>query len=447
MANGFGMCGLASALPTSPLAPKAPHFAPKAKRVIYLFMNGGMSHLDTFDPKPALIKHNGQPSPGGNPKTERQTGNLMASPFSFQRYGKSGLEVSELFPKVGARIDDVCVMRSIHTDIPNHPPALLMMNTGRNVLGTPSAGSWITYGLGTENQNLPGFVVLCPGRPVTPGAQLWTSSFLPGVYQGTQIQNDAPSLDPEKLIPFLKNPRRDATSQARQIGLLRELNADHMRQNPGDAELEASVQSMEIAYRMQAEAMDAFDLRKEPAQVRERYGASHFAKGCLMARRLAERGVRCVQVYFEAGEPWDHHADIMMHQQHAALADQPIAALLEDLKSSGLLAETLVVLGTEFGRTPTAEISLRQFLQNGRDHDPYGFTVLLAGGGVRGGIAYGGTDELGWHAVDRPVHVHDLHATMLHLLGLDHTKLTYHYSGRDYRLTDVEGTVVGDIIA
>jgi len=453
IANGFGMFGLAqlvgAATPAAagPLAPKQPHFPARAKRVIFLFLNGGVSHVDSFDPKPMLTRHSGEPSPGGNPQTERKTGALMASPFSFKKYGQSGIEVSELFPRIGGMIDDICVLRSMTTDIPNHPPSLLMMGCGRNVIGSPAAGSWITYGLGTENQNLPGFVVLCPGVPVSVGSQMWSSAFLPGVYQGTHINNRQPNPDPEKLIPFLRNPQYGLESQKRQLEFLRAIDEEHSRQRPGDAEMEASIQSMEIAYRMQTEAMDAFDIRKETDATRERYGEGEFARGCLLARRLVERGVRTVQVFYGASEPWDHHADIMQHQALAPGADQPIAALLQDLKASGLLQETLVLIGGEFGRTPTAEISVRQFLQNGRDHDPYGFSMLLAGGGVKGGMTYGATDDLGWRAVEKPMHVHDLHATMLHLLGLDHKRLTYRYSGRDFRLTDVEGNVVTDIIA
>jgi hypothetical protein len=352
-----------------------------------------------------------------------------------------------LFPQLGALMDDVCVIRSMHTDIPNHPPSLLMMNCGRNVLGTPSFGSWITYGLGAENQNLPGYVVLCPGKPSVVGAQLWGSAFLPAIYQGTHIANNEEATDPEKLIPFLRNPALTPAQQNKQLALLRELNETHLRAREGDAELESSIQSMEIAARMQTEAMDAFDIRKESEATRERYGAHNFGRGCLMARRLLERGVRCVQVYYGAQEAWDHHADIMMHQKLAVNADRAIAAFLRDLKASGLLDETLVLIGSEFGRTPTAEISVRQFLQNGRDHNPYGFSMLLAGGGVKGGMIHGATDDFGWYATEKKVHVHDLHATMLHLLGFDHTKLTYHYSGRPFRLTDVEGVVVEDILA
>ena len=448
IANGFGMVGLAKTLQAvSPLAPRQPHYAPKAKQVIFLFLNGGLSHVDSFDPKPALTRYHGKPSPGGNPKTERKTGNLMASPFQFKKYGQSGIEVSELFPNIARRIDDFCVVRSTRTDIPNHPPAMLMMSCGRNVLGSPSMGSWITYGLGTGNQNLPGFVVLCPGRPNAIGAQMWTSAYLPGVFQGVHIQNVPGALTADKLIPFIQNEKTTAADQAVQLKLLRTLNQAHAASRPGDPELDASIESMEMAYRMQAEGTDAFNLNQEPENLRERYGSTNFARGCLIARRLVERGVRVVQVFFEAGDPWDHHADIMLHQKLAPMADQPIGALIDDLKARGLFDETVVFIAGEFGRTPTAEISVRQFLQNGRDHNPYGFTTLLAGGGFKGGCVYGATDEFGWHAVENPVHVHDLHATMLHQLGLDHTRLTYHYSGRDFRLTDVEGNIVRDLLA
>ncbi|MFN0166057.1 MAG: DUF1501 domain-containing protein [Bryobacteraceae bacterium] len=451
VANGFGLFGLSHLLAreagaAAALAPKQPHFTPRAKRVIFLFLNGGLSHVDSFDPKPALEKYHGKPSPIGNLRTERKTGNLMASPFSFRKYGRSGMDISDLFPRVAGHADKLCVIRSMHTDIPNHPPALVMMNCGRNVIGAPSFGSWITYGLGTENRNLPGYVVLCPGKPNAVGSQLWSSQFLPGVFQGTHIQNDERATDPEKLIPFLHSVRSSGDAQRKQVELLQQMNRDHFLERSGDAELEASIQSMEIAYRMQAEATDAFDLRKERPQTLERYGDSNFGRGCLLARRLIERGVRTAQVFFEASDPWDHHADIMMHQRLAAMADPAIAALLSDLESAGLLEETLVLVGSEFGRTPTAEVSVRQFLQNGRDHNPYGFTMFLAGGGVKGGYTHGATDEWGWKAIEKPVHVHDLHATMLHLLGFDHTRLTYHSSGRDFRLTDVEGVVVKEIL-
>lgn len=452
LANGFGTFGLASLLGANaaqagPLTPRAPHFPGTAKRVIFLFMTGGFSHIDSFDPKPALAKFDGQPSPGGNPQTERKTGNLMASPFAFQPRGQSGAEVSELFPEIGKRIDEFAVIRSLHTDIPNHPPAMLMMNCGRNVVGSPSMGSWLTYGLGSENQNLPGFVVLCPGKPSAPGQLLWSNGYLPGAFQGVQVRNTADALAPDELIPFLHNPRLDPAQQQQQLELLRQANQQHLADRPGDPELETSIEAMEVAYRMQSEATDAFDLSQESERTRERYGTWNFARGCLLARRLVERGVRVVQVFFDNGQPWDHHADIFMHQKLAPHADQATAALLDDLKERGLLDDTIVVFAGEFGRTPTAEISVRQFLQNGRDHNPYGFTALVAGGGFKGGQIYGSTDELGWHAVENRMHVHDLHATMLHALGFDHTKLTYRYSGRDFRLTDVEGRVVRELLA
>jgi hypothetical protein len=371
----------------------------------------------------------------------------MASPFPFKQYGKSGIPVSSLFPKLAERfIDDVCVIRSMTTDIPNHPPALLMLNLGRNVPGTPSFGSWVTYGLGTENQNLPGYVVLCPGRPSAVGALLWGSGFLPAAYQGARILNKDGLSDPEKLIQFMRNDSLTATQQSKQLDLLRELNRQHLERRPGDSELEASIQSMEVAYRMQSEALDAFDVRKETPSTQERYGTSQFGRGCLLARRLIERGVRVVQVYYGDAEAWDHHSDIMIHKELAYDTDQAITAFFEDLKSTGMWNDTLVIIGSEFGRTPTSEVSIRQFLQNGRDHNPYGFTMLLAGAGVKGGHIHGATDDFGWFATDKKAHVHDLHATMLHLLGFDHTKLTYQYAGRPFRLTDVEGEVIREIL-
>jgi hypothetical protein len=453
--GGFGMFGLASMMgasaPTTQaglLSPRTPHFPPKVKRVVFLFLNGGLSHVDSFDPKPALAKYNGQPSPIGNPKTERKTGNLMASPFPFKNRGKSGIPVSSLFPKFGEQfIDDVCVIRSMTTDIPNHPPSILMLNCGRNVPGTPSLGAWITYGLGTENQNLPGYVVLCPGRPSPAGAQLWGSAFLPAAYQGTRIMNKQGVTDPEKLIQFMRNSQVSNEQQTRQLSLLRMLNQEHMERKEGAPELEASIQSMEVAYRMQSEAMDAFDVRKESTETQARYGATEFGRGCLLARRLLERGVRVVQVYYGDQESWDHHSDIMIHEQLAYDTDQALTAFFQDLKSTGMFEDTLVLIGSEFGRTPTSEVSVRQFMQNGRDHNPYGYTVLLAGGGVKRGFIHGATDEFGWFAIEGKAHVHDLHATMLHLLGFDHTKLTYQFSGRPFRLTDVEGELIRNILA
>ncbi len=448
MGAGFGMTGLAGTLsadtPTNPLAPKNPHFAAKAKHVIFLFLNGGPSQVDTFDPKPLLQKYSGQPMPTGNLKTERKTGSLLGSPFKFNRYGKSGIEVSEIFPKLGACIDDCCVIRSMYTDIPNHEPSLFMMNCGTRVPGRPSLGSWLTYGLGSENQNLPGFIVLCPGYPIV-GPQLWTSAFLPAIYQGTYIPNSEKT--PDKLIHYIRNTEIKTPEQRRQLDLLAKLNGLGMELEGADPILEANIQTSEIAFRMQAEAPDVFDITKEPEAVRARYGDNDFGRGCLMARRLIEKGVRMVQVYYGNGQPWDNHDDILIHRELANKADAPIAALLQDLKSSGLLDETLVIVGGEFGRTPVVEVSGLIKYQNGRDHNSWGFSTVLAGGGVKAGTTYGATDDFGFKAVDKPVHIHDLHATALHMLGMDHTKLTYRYSGRDFRLTDVAGNVVHDIIS
>jgi hypothetical protein len=455
MGTGLGMAGLAGILhaerpsagheaPLSPLAPKAPHFAPTAKHVIFLFLNGGPSQVDTFDPKPMLQKLSGQPIPSGNLKTERKTGNLLGSPFSFRRCGKSGIEISEIFPKLGDAIDDVCVIRSMYTEIPNHEPSLFLMNCGHRLPGRPSMGSWLTYGLGSENQNLPGYVVLCPGYPIV-GPQLWSSTFLPAIYQGTYIPNSEKT--PDKLIRYIKNPSTPPADQRRALDLLQKLNLLEERRDGEDGQLESSIQAAEIAFKMQSEAPEVFDILKEPEAVRARYGDHDFGRGCLMARRLVEHGVRMVQVYYGNAQPWDNHDDILIHRKLAHDVDGPIAALLADLKASGLLSQTLVVIGGEFGRTPVLEVSGLIKVQNGRDHNSHGFSTLVAGGGIKGGITYGNTDEFGFKAVENPVHIHDLHATLLHALGIDHTRLTYRYSGRDFRLTDVAGNVVHDILA
>ncbi|MCI0622162.1 MAG: DUF1501 domain-containing protein [Acidobacteria bacterium] len=453
--TGFGMVGLASLISqsglaesrpiSSSLAIRPPHMEAKAKRVIFLFLNGGLSQVDTFDPKPALDKYHGQPFPGGNLTTERKTGSLMRSPFTFKKHGQSGIEVSEIFENVGRCIDDICLVRSVQTDVPNHEPSLFMMNCGHIQPGRPSLGSWLVYGLGTENQNLPGYVVLCPGIP-TVGTLLWNSMFLPTVFQGTYINNK--ETDPRKLIAYLRNEQLDRTQQRKQLDLLFQLNQMQLEQlQEKDAQLEGRIQSMEVAFRMQTEAAEVFDIGKESLAVRERYGDGDFARGCLTALRLVERGVRIVQVYFGSGQPWDNHEDILIHRKLAAQSDRPMAALLQDLKARGLLDETLVICGSEFGRTPVVETGGGSNIQNGRDHNPFGFTVWLAGGGIKGGMTYGATDEFGFRAVENPVQVHDLHATILHLLGLDHERLTYHYSGRDFRLTDVSGRVIREILA
>ncbi|MEO8658830.1 MAG: DUF1501 domain-containing protein [Bryobacteraceae bacterium] len=447
MGSGFGMTAFAGMLGANAVA-KGPHFPAKAKRVIFLFLNGGPSHVDTFDPKPALDKYDGKPVPDSvGPIAAAghivQVGNLMKSPFSFKRYGQSGTPVSELFAKVGECIDDVCVIRSVYSDIPNHPQGLFMMNCGHSLAGRPALGSWLLYGLGTENHNLPGFVVLAPGLPIM-APQIWNSAFLPTSYQGTWIQNNEP--DSQKLIPYSRNTHETRVQQQQKLDLLGKLNRLNLQQQGPTPQLEASIEGMETAFRMQTEGVDAFDIGKETEATRAAYGDGEFARGCLMARRLVERGVRMVQVYFGAGQPWDSHSDIMEHRKLGQQSDQPIAALLRDLKSRGMLDDTLVMIGGEFGRTPAVEAK-GSTLQNGRDHNSDGFTMLLAGGGVKAGTVYGGTDEFGFKAVDKPMHVHDLHASILHLCGFDHTKLTYRYSGRDFRLTDVSGNVVKEIMA
>jgi hypothetical protein len=454
--GGFGMLGLASSISSALAAPGEPvmrsaldvrptHFPAKAKHVIFLFMNGGISQVDTFDPKPMLTKYDGHPMPGGSFTTEAKTGNLMRSPFTFKKYGQSGIEVSEIFPKIGESIDDICVIRSVQTEVPNHEPSLFMMNTGVFQPGRPAMGAWLTYGLGTENQNLPGFVVLCPEMPNVVGPPLWNSSFLPAIYQGTYVSTK--EKDPKKLIHFLNNTEMDGVTQRRQLDLVNQLNRLNMDgQADADPQLEARIQSMEIAYRMQTEAPKVFDLSKESPKTQERYGTSDFGRGCLMALRLVEKGVRTVQVYFDKGNPWDHHEDIQVHRRLADQSDQPIAALIQDLKSRGLFDETIVFMASEFGRTPVNQTSGNIKLQAGRDHNHLGFSVLLAGGGFKGGLAYGQTDEFGFRAIENKVQVHDLHATILHQLGIDHEKLTYRYSGRDFRLTDVAGRVVKDVL-
>jgi hypothetical protein len=433
----------------NPLLPKAPHFAARAKHVIHLFMNGGPSHVDTFDPKPELNKRHGQELPSRNLKTERPTGSAFGSPFTFQPCGQSGIEVSELFSHVGECIDDIAVIRSMHADVPNHEPSLLLMNCGEPRLIRPSMGSWVTYGLGTENQNLPAFVVMCPhGYPIQE-SQNWQAGFLPGIYQGTYV--DTESTDIEKLIQNIRNRRVPADQQEKQLALLAQFNRRHAEARGSDPQLEARIQAFELAFRMQTEAAEAFDITHEPQYVLDMYGRGVQARQILIARRLVERGVRYVQVWHGEGQPWDSHDDLEEnHRRLAGECDQAIGALLKDLKQRGLLDDTLVIWGGEFGRTPVVELPKEGSNQgkiNGRDHNHYGFTVWLAGGGVKGGITYGATDEFGFKAVEKPMHVHDLHATLLHLLGFDHERFTYRYAGRDFRLTDVHGHVVRELFS
>jgi len=439
----------ASASEANPLAVRKPHFAAKAKRVIHLFMNGGPSHVDTFDPKPSLEKYAGKLLPTDNPKTERKTGAAFPSPFKFQKYGQSGIEVSELFEKTAQHIDDMCIIRSMHANVPNHEPSLLLMNCGEARLIRPSMGSWLTYGLGTENQNLPGFIAMCPGGYPIQESQNWQAGFLPGIYQGTYI--DTNQTEVNKLIENIRNKNLSLVKQRQQLDLLQKLNSLHVNDRSSDPILESRIQSFELAYRMQMDAADAFDVSKESKHVLEMYGPGVQARQILIARRLLERGVRFVQVWHGAGQPWDSHDDIEInHRRLAKECDQAIWALLSDLKQRGMLDDTLVIWGGEFGRTPTVELptpGANAGKINGRDHNHHGFSMWLAGGGVKGGTVVGNTDEFGFAAQDNKVHVHDLHATMLQLLGFDHEKLTYRYAGRDFRLTDVHGRVVEDIIA
>jgi len=433
----------------SPLSPKSPQFPARAKRVIHIFANGGPSHVDTFDPKPMLAKLHGQPLPMDNLATERRTGTALQSPFEFKKYGQSGIEVSEIFPHVAENIDDIAVIRSMHADVPNHEPSLMLMNCGDARLPRPSLGSWVTYGLGSENQNLPGFIAMCPGGYPIQESQNWQSGFLPGVFQGTYIDTQHTKL--EKLIEHIKNNYSSLPEQRAQLDLLQSLNVRHQRQRKDDAQIEARIQSFELAYRMQMDASDAFDVSREPEHVRRMYGEGTQARQLLIARRLLERGVRFVQVWHGAGQPWDNHDDIEVnHRKLAQQCDQGMGALLKDLKQRGMLQDTLVIWGGEFGRTPTVELPTpgsNAGKINGRDHNHYGFSMWLAGGGVRGGYVHGATDEFGFKAVEKRMHVHDLHATILALLGFDHEKLTFHHAGRDFRLTDVHGTVVRDLIA
>jgi len=439
---GLGALGLTTLLSDEVLAAaqsagapaKATPFAAKAKHVIHIFAQGAPSQVDTWDPKPELTRLNDQPLPG-------LTGVAMASPFKFSKYGQSGIEVSDVFSGIAAHVDDLAVIRSMQTDIPAHDIAVMMMNTGSRQI-RPSLGAWTLYGLGSENKNMPGYISLRPNGAVPPGGALnWGSAFLPGDLQATSINTSPPTVD--GMIPNIRNTYFGLREQRRELDLVQELNGFHSRTLQRDPQLEARIESFEMAYRMQMEATDAFDLSKEPAQIRALYTDTAQGKQLLIARRLIERGVRFVQVW--AGG-WDHHQDIEDRLPvSASEIDKPAAGLLTDLKQRGLLDSTLVVWGGEFGRTATRD---RNGNDNpGRDHNNKAFSVWLAGGGVKGGTVYGTTDEFGAKAIDNPVHVHDLHATILNLLGFDHTRLTYHYNGRDFRLTDNAGSVVKGILA
>jgi len=452
--TGMGLLGLAALLGEAdelraavdnPLAAKAPHFPGKAKRVIHIYLNGGPSQVDTFDPKPMLARYAGRTIPTGNLTTERPTGGALPSPFEFTRHGQGGLEFSEIFAKTANHADDICFIRSMHANTPNHEQSMRLMNCGDERLSRPSLGSWLMHGMGTENANLPGFIAMCPGYPVADVSN-WRSAFLPGIFQGTHIDTRKKTVS--ELIENIRGNVSPAT-QRRQLDLLRAINRDHQKTRAEDALLEARIQSFELAFRMQAAATDAFDIEKEPKHIRDMYGDSVQCRQLLMARRLVERGVRFVQLFHGNVQPWDSHSEIgKNHRSLAAACDGGIAALLTDLKQRGMLEDTLVICGGEFGRTPSVELPQPGTGSNklGRDHNHWGFTVWLAGGGVKGGTVYGTTDEFGYRAVENPVHVHDLHATILHLLGFDHEQLTYRFAGRDFRLTDVEGHVVRDIL-
>jgi hypothetical protein len=431
----------------SPLAPKTPHFEPRAKRVIFLFMKGGPSHVDTFDPKPLLDRDHGKPFPGQKPRVQfAGTGNLLKSPWKFRKYGESGIDVSELFPHVAGCVDDLCILNSVHGTNPAHGGALLKLHTGSDNFVRPSMGSWITYGLGSENQNLPGFITICPTL-AHGGVNNWSSAFLPAVYQGTPLGNA--SIPPERArVKYIENPRISRAVQRLQLDALAEVNRGHLAETGPNLALEARINSFELAFRMQTEMPEVESLAGESPETLKLYGMDQpvtapFGRQCLLARRFIERGVRFVQVtHSDSDVQWDQHGDLKKgHEENASEVDRPIAGLLRDLKARGLLKDTLVIWGGEFGRTPTAQGN------DGRDHNPEGFTMWLAGGGVKAGFKYGATDDYGYYAVQDKIHIHDFHATLLHLLGLDHEKLTYRYAGRAFRLTDVHGEVVKGILA
>jgi len=442
---GFGylaFAGLNAALQAreakSPLSPKATHFPGTAKRVIFMFMNGAPSHVDTFDYKPQLQKDDGKTAPGRGFGGGRK---LLASPYAFKQSGQSGLWISEIFPELGKMADDLCLLRGMHTDSQAHPQATLQMHTGSFIQTRPSMGAWVLYGMGTENDCLPGFISIRPSG----GAINYGSSFLPGVYQGTRVGGAGGfGGGGQMTIGNISNRRLTKEKQRAQLDFLQELNEDGAKQQGGSDAVESVIESFELAFRMQGELPKVMDLNQETRATQQRYGigdnaTSDFGRQCLTARRLVEAGVRFVEI---GHGNWDQHQNLKaQHQQHATAIDKPIAGLLGDLKDRGLLKDTLVIWGGEFGRTPSAQGT------DGRDHNNRGFAMWLAGGGVKGGLSHGATDEHGFQAVDGKMHVHDLHATILHLLGFDHEKLTYRHAGRDFRLTDVYGKVAKEILA
>jgi hypothetical protein len=448
---GFGYLALRGLLGaetvSNPLAAKKPHFPARAKRVIFLFMKGGPSHVDTFDPKPLLDRDHGKPLPFALPRvTFAKTTTLFKSPWKFKQHGESGLPVSELFPHVARCVDDLCIVRSLHGTNPAHGGALLKLHTGSDTFVRPSMGAWVSYGLGTENADLPAFVTICPTL-AHGGVNNWGSAFLPAWAQGTPLGNASVPAD-QAVVRHIRGPNSVSAIQRLQLDLAAKMGREHLGQ-AGDAALEARIDSFELAFRMQTAMPELQDLKGETEATRKLYGlddavTANFGRQCLMARRFAERGVRFIQVTHSDGEvQWDQHGNLIKgHTKNAAEVDKPIAGLLHDLKSRGLLEDTLVLWGGEFGRTPVAQGSA-----DGRDHNPEGFTMWMAGGGVKGGYAHGATDDYGYYAAENKVHIHDLHATLLHLLGIDHERLTYRHAGRDFRLTDVEGHVVKEIFA
>jgi hypothetical protein len=430
-----------------PLATRAPHYAPKAKRVIYLFMAGAPSQLDMFDYKPTLQKYDGKPVPAEIVKGQKYAfikpdAALFASQFKFARHGKCGAEISEVLPNTAGIVDDIAIVKSMTTDAFNHAPAQILMNTGSTQFGRPSMGAWVNYGLGSESQNLPGFIVLNSAGGLSGGSSVFGSGFLPTVYQGVPFRKSG---DP---ILSLSNPAGVTREmQRKSLDTLKAMNQYHLDQ-VGDPEIATRINSFEMAFRMQASAPELMDISKESKETLEMYGVEEgkpsFARNCLLARRMIERGVRFVQLFHEG---WDHHSDVTGGVKHqTALTEKGAAALVKDLKQRGLLDETIVVWGGEFGRTPMVETNLESGRSMGRDHHPQAFTMWMAGGGFKPGITLGQTDELGFHIVQDKVHVHDLHATLLHLLGFDHTKLTFRFQGRDFRLTDVEGELVNKLL-
>ncbi|MFM9069721.1 MAG: DUF1501 domain-containing protein [Planctomycetota bacterium] len=454
--TGLGLLALPSLLradsssapaKNNPLAPRSPHFPARAKHIVHIYLNGGPSQVDTWDYRPELQKWGGKKLPLGNLTTERGTGVALASPFEFQQYGSSGLWCSEIFQRTASQhADRLCVIKSVYANTPNHEQSMRLMNTGDERLSRPSYGSWLTYGLGCENQNLPGFVTMCPGLPVADSSN-WRSAFLPGIYQGTYL--DTRKTKVTELLANIQSPRTLPVDQRRQLDLLASLNRQHQSTRRDDANLEARIQSFELAYRMQMEATDALDISRETQATQNLYQADTLhGRQLLIARRLIERGVRVVQCYHGDVQPWDSHGNLAAeHRKLGKEIDGPIAALLTDLAQRGLLDETLVICGGEFGRTPVVEIPIGGGNPTGRDHNHHGFTLWLAGGGVRGGFAYGATDDFGFRAVENRVHVHDIHATMLHLMGFDHRQLTYRHAGLDFRLTGIEeARVVREIV-